>query len=136
MDANDLSAKLSDYFAPIEGVEAVFMFGSTARGDHRRSSDLDLAVLLDHATAQKGVDRAKWLADLFRVVGRNDIDLVILNRAPAVLKHRILRDGRVAYVRSNRAVAEFSIRAMQEYVDTKPIRKLQHASLRRRLGLD
>jgi hypothetical protein len=28
--------------------EAVFVFGSRARGDHRRASDLDIAVLASH----------------------------------------------------------------------------------------
>lgn len=50
-----------------------------------------------------------------------------------LMKHRVARDGEILFARSNSDVAEFVIRVLHEYVDTKPLRDLQRQQLRRRI---
>lgn len=43
----ELIATLRAFFASRPGVRMAFLFGSSARGRHRRDSDLDVAVLFE-----------------------------------------------------------------------------------------
>ncbi|AEY02312.1 DNA polymerase beta domain-containing protein [Oceanimonas sp. GK1] len=79
-------------------VEAVYLFGSRARGDHRERSDIDLAVFCPKASAQD------WL-QVLAIVERADtlltIDCVRLDAEPAnsPLRAAIERDKKVLYER-------------------------------------
>jgi hypothetical protein len=50
------------------------------------------------------------------------VDLVVLNRAPADLVHRVLRDGVVVVERDRSARLRFEVRARNEYFDLAPVR--------------
>src|SRR5690606_10691925 len=114
-------------------IDAVFLYGSVARGEALDGSDLDLGVLLTHEALKFGTDLPRLIGELMGVFGREDIDVAILNNASALLLHRVARDGHVLYATSNRVVAEFHIRAMQQYEDTRPLRKLRAERLDRLL---
>lgn len=127
------SKRLGDYFAGQPVVAAAFVFGSTVRGDDRPASDVDVAVLLDHGHAEDVLIRARLTSELMGVLGRSDVDVTILNSAPPLLLHRVLRDGHVVFARSNAVIADFTIQAFQQYVDTRPLRELQTERLARLL---
>lgn len=122
---------LADYFGNRSGVVAAFLFGSLARGEGRSGSDVDIAVLVDRLAPKNPLLAAEIASEVMGLLRRNDVDVVVVNQAPPVLKHRVARDGAVLYARSNSDVAEFVLRALQEYVDTKPLRDLEQAQLRR-----
>ena len=75
-------------------VRFAYLFGGAGRHDLRPLSDVDVAVYLDPA-----VDPAQARLDLIGVVtkhlGTDEIDLVVLNRAPTALIGRILQSRRV-----------------------------------------
>jgi hypothetical protein len=48
------------------------------------------------------------------------VDLVVVNRAPPDLVHRILRDGERVFERDASARIQFEIRARNEYFDLLP----------------
>lgn len=125
--------RLGEYLGEQADVLAAFLFGSVARGADRPDSDLDIAVLLEHAEEVTPLRAATLLSAVMAIAGRDDVDLVVLNSATPLLKHRIARDGEVLYARSNTDVAEFVIRAMSEFVDTQPLRDLQREQMHRRL---
>lgn len=106
-------------FAARPEVLAAFLFGSAARGRSHRESDLDVAVLLDRALAgdrasrfELGLDVAGALA---RTLGRNDVDLVVLNDAPPLLAREIVTGGRLVFCRDDETlrgyVRDVSLRA-------------------------
>ena len=81
----------------LEGEPSVleaYVFGSTARGDVHPNSDLDVAVFIEPSTQAPTFGHAAAVTStLMKALGRNDIDVVVLNRAPPLLYQRVLRDG-------------------------------------------
>jgi len=122
-------AALEAFFAhPPAGTAAVYLFGSAARGDAGPDSDLDVAILFEQDPPRTLEGLHVELADeLQRSIGRR-IDLVVLNRAPADLVHRVLRDGILVCEPSRSARIRFEVRLRNEYFDMEPIRKLYRRS--------
>ncbi len=117
-------------------VRLAWLFGSRARGAARRDSDVDVAVLVgDACTAGPGAAKDT----MFRVIGalgrfvRSDrVDLVLLDHAPPLLRHRVIRDGVLLYARSDAERARFVRRRLREYLDLEPrLREQNRLRLRR-----
>jgi uncharacterized protein len=117
-----LDAKVSSFFqSRAEDVVSVYLFGSQATGRATASSDVDIGVLFSRAPERTFQGLQLGLAgDLERVLGRR-VDLVVLNRAPPDLVHRVLRDGRVIVDRHRARRLEFEVKARNEYLDLLPV---------------
>src|SRR5262245_39194469 len=76
----------------VPGLVAAYLFGSRARGDSTSSSDVDLAILFERAPETFAAYPFDLADDLARTLGHK-VDVVVLNRAPSDLVHRVLRDG-------------------------------------------
>jgi len=94
MDRDEIARELTERLAA-EGprIACAWLFGSTARGTSSAGSDVDVAVLLRDAPPRtlEGLD-LELQEDLAEVVGR-PVQLVVANRAPVDLLHRVFRDG-------------------------------------------
>ncbi|MBM7455268.1 putative nucleotidyltransferase [Oceanisphaera litoralis] len=95
--------QINDYvflqqLAGLPFVQAIWLFGSRARGDHRERSDIDLAISCPNAS------EADWL-QLLEIVAQADtllgIDCIWLEREPeqSALRAAIERDKEVLYER-------------------------------------
>ena len=122
----EILSRIHACLAPKCEVLLAYLFGSTARGDSRPDSDVDIAVLVDRGALgpDTGIYRASLLTELIRCLGCNDVDLVLLNDAPAVLCHRVLRDGQLVLSRDDRVRVAFTEQTMRRYYDTAYLRKL------------
>ncbi len=74
------------------GVDALWVFGSEARGQARAGSDLDLAVLFANRPTAFDLIEAQAEAEL--LAGR-EVDLVDLESASPLLAMQVLRHGRL-----------------------------------------
>ena len=123
-NAGRLTALLAHALAGERQVRLAYLFGSQGRGSARADSDVDVAVLLDdEAVADPTrVKDAIWrLGDVLgRHVGSERLDLVVLNHAPALLRHRVLRDGRLLHARSETERVRFVVRTLREHQDSEP----------------
>ncbi len=118
-----LSTQLETYFAlhGADDVVCVYLFGSVARGDALPDSDLDVAVLYradpPHTLEGSGVRLA---GELEQITGKS-VDVVVLNRAPVDLVHRVLRDGILIFESDPPARIAFEVRSRNFYFDLQPI---------------
>lgn len=109
-----------------EILEAYF-FGSLARRDAKPHSDMDVAVYVD---SQRLPDppfgyAAQLTAELISEVRINRLDVDVLNCAPPLLYHRVLRDGIRLLTRDVRATATREGQAFSRYCDYLPqLRKI------------
>jgi len=126
---------IQNYFRIQPNVQAVFLFGSFAKGKSRPASDVDMAVLLDPAVPEGSYldRRLQWMSDLSNQLGR-EADVIILNEAGPVLKHQVFEHGRLLYETDRQQTTSFKARSMIEYVDWLPYKErldkatLQHFS--------
>lgn len=114
-----------------EPVAVAYLFGSQATGRAGPLSDVDVAVALTSPDSA-GV-RLDLLASAIEALGTDEVDLVLLDAAPPLLRHRVLRDGVRIVDRDPRARVRFETRALLDYLDTAPLREQLAAGRRRRL---
>ena len=84
---NEKIEKLKRYFEEKENVLLAFIFGSSARGVEGEDSDLDIGVYLKNRTEEDEIWR-----EISKIVER-EIDLVVLNDAPATLVSNAFKTG-------------------------------------------
>ncbi len=122
MDATRIESELRSFFASNPGdAVAVYLYGSVARGTARKGSDVDVGVLLENDPPRtlRGMklDLEADLESLLEV----PVQLVVLNRAPPDLIHRILRDGKLVLDRDRSMRIRFEVKARNEFFDLQPV---------------
>ena len=122
--APDPRRQLTAFFdANTRGIAAVYLFGSVARGEAAEASDVDVAVLFEAAPASALSNAASTLeGEIERLLGR-PVDVVNLNRAPADLVHRVLRDGIILVDRNRARRLRFEVAKRNEYFDLEFVRQ-------------
>ena len=93
-------------------VRFALIFGSRARGKARVGSDLDLAVYFDQSP--EGLDHLDLLSELSDLAGQ-EVDLVVLNRASALLRHQVLKNRIPLCIKDRAVYTTFRESAMADY---------------------
>ena len=120
--SNDLQRRLARVLEPRQEILEAYLFGSHGRGEAGAMSDIDVAVYVDDRSpplSPYGYE-ADLIADLMRALETNAIDVVMLNRAPPLLYHRVLRDGQLLLSRDPRATTTRAGYALSRYFDFLP----------------
>lgn len=122
MKSIELERRLVEALAPRAEVLEAYLFGSHASGRAKPHSDIDVAVFVDEGGCSPSVygyaaDLSTWLISALHA---NNVDLVVLNRAPPLLYHRVLRDGRRILARDLRATTTREGYALSRYCDYVP----------------
>jgi predicted nucleotidyltransferase len=122
VDRDELIGRLKAYFRRRpEGLAAVYLYGSRARGTARSRSDVDLGVLFETAPPSVLGGPADRIADELGRELRLPVQAVVLNTAPADLVHRVLRDGVLVHEADRSARVRFEVARRREYLDLLPV---------------
>ena len=117
-----LIARLAHTLAPRREILEAYLFGSRALGRSGPDSDIDVAVYIDETVADEGHwgYRAELTTTLMAALGTDDVDVVVLNEAPILLYHRVLRNGARLLARDLRATTRRAGQALSRYFDFLP----------------
>jgi len=115
-------------------IEVAYIFGSIAQETSNLLSDIDIAVILDEKQIEERLYsygyKADLLADLIKILKTNEVDLVILNHANSLLRHRVLYFGKLLYSKNEKKRIQFQIDTINKYDDFKQLTK-PHLAARR-----
>lgn len=107
---------LVNFFRSEKRVLVAYLFGSHTKKTQSQESDIDIAILLSEAP-KKLLGHYLYLMDkLFGILG-NNVDLIILNTSPPLLKYQVIKHGEVIYCSNEEARIVFEANAQCEYLD-------------------
>jgi len=105
-----------------EEVLEAYLFGSMATGSAGAHSDVDVAVYVEDA--RRPASPFGYVADLtaalMSALRTDRVDVVVLNEAPPLLYHRVIRDGIRILARDLAATTTREGRALSRYCDFVP----------------
>lgn len=110
-----------------------FLFGSFAGGRPGKSSDVDIALVLNRLPAAKArlalrLGLAGALSDIF---GR-EVDIAFMNSAGSILKYQVARKGKLLFERRRGLAKQFKLNALKEYFDYLPTFQFHYERMRAR----
>jgi uncharacterized protein len=122
-------------FSAFPEVVAVYLFGSVARGTRGKRSDVDIAVLTRAGGTPRRRSRSllEYVQAACDALGTDDVDVVLLRRAPISLRHEVFREGKPLLVRDREALSRFRLESSREYLDTIPLRRTFEEAFFRRI---
>jgi predicted nucleotidyltransferase len=116
MDPQPQIVRLLRQAAHDADILAVMLYGSAARGDASAASDVDVCLLLTPArrtATQMSAKRLEYLAEV-------DLDVQVFQQLPVYIRQRVLKDGRLLFVRDEDRLYELAFRTVQAFEDFRP----------------
>ena len=101
-----------------EDIMAIYLFGSRAANTADDLSDIDIALLLtvNEISMEKELD---LIGEITSILVTDEVSLVILNKAPLVIKYGVLKESKVLYSADDRARLAFEENVRKQYFDFK-----------------
>lgn len=103
---------VSECLRSVDGVEFAILFGSSCRGRTHKFSDLDVGVYVSRSLS------VRELLDRIPLLER-PVDLKILNDAPPLFRLRVLREGKILFVKDERVLKRFVYETLVEALEYK-----------------
>jgi uncharacterized protein len=119
---HELLPRLRDYFQNRTDIDMAFLFGSVAQGRGGVDSDIDMAIHFRVKNAVAEMEERLYFtgeeeiwSDMEKITGR-EIDLIVLNRAPATVSDSALR-GIPIVIKDRGSHLSFLLRVTSEAID-------------------
>jgi len=134
----DLDKKILETIEKInlkENIKMVILFGSQARGDFKKNSDIDLAFLMEeeYLKNKNVLDVRSELVSIFSSEIKKDCDIIFINQAPPLLKYQIVKYGRTMYLDKDFDYSSFFSLTLKEYFDFKFYQDFQNKMFLKRI---
>jgi hypothetical protein len=105
---------LADLFMEDPNIIFAYLFGGMARDKRRPLSDVDLGIYVRNV---KRLDFLSVFSEISRILGTDEIDLVVLNSAPISLAGRILRKRKILIDKDPFLRHQYESRILREFFD-------------------
>ncbi len=118
-----LKAAAQSVFEPRQDVRLVYLYGSTARGQARPGSDVDIGVVLDHSVppgSQLKLELELELETALAAAGVPNADVRVLNNAPLLLQGEVMAEGRLLCARDEDERIAYEASTRSRYFDYLP----------------
>ena len=112
--ADDLVTSLRALAQGTAGLELLVVHGSRARGEASTASDWDFGFV-------GAVDLLSLTSAIGSLVESDRVDMADLDRAGALLRYRVARDGVLVFERHAGAFDTFWMDAVRFYCDAQPV---------------
>ena len=123
IDLNSVKEKLINYFKKHKEILFAYIFGSQVRKKANKLSDIDIAIFIDMEKIDEKEYRygyvAEILTDIMSLLRTNKVDLVLLNYAKPLLRHRVIYFGELIYCINDKERINFQVDTINKYVDYK-----------------
>lgn len=109
--------KLLEEIKQDKQILALSLFGSTARKDDNKYSDIDVCLFMmpgTYSSKQMSRKRLDYLKHF-------DFDIQIFQQLPLYIKKRILKEGQILFCRNEDTLYNIAFKTIQEYSDYEHI---------------
>ena len=130
---SNLIRQLKNYYKKQPEIIAVYLFGSQATAKSRRSSDVDVGILLDIRDRATEIEKKnQYMVDLANIL-RKEIHPVILNSAGEELMRQIFAKGKCILAKDRKKLALFKMTMFARIADYDYYRSQMQAGLIRNI---
>lgn len=128
---DDYLEDLRRVFEAFGEVKIVYLFGSHVKGAHRKSSDVDIAVVAPSI----GLNEYKKLWAAARdVLSTERFDFISLSNKPVSFRFEVISKGRPIYFKTENMLNDFELHTIKTYLDTNYLRSQNAKILMERLN--
>jgi len=113
--------KLTEYFSRKRGVKFAYLFGSCSKNNKGPLSDIDIAIYLDDKIKkdERFDFRLEIMAQISKLLKREDIDLIILNDSDISLAYEVIYYAKLIYSKDELKRIRYEAKIMSLYFDRK-----------------
>ena len=97
-------------------VEAIYLFGSYAKGNAKPISDIDICVLTKR-------DIPKRVKEEILSNSSKKIDISLFWDLPPTIRFRVLKEGKLLYKRDEMVLQRVKVATLKSYLDIQPMIK-------------
>jgi len=120
----DYLSVILHFFQERQEILEAYLFGSHANFHINKLSDIDIAIYIDKSLINENEYpygyKSYIISRLVSLLSFNKIDLVVLNEANILLKHRVISKGKRIFSRNSLESQRREYQSIQSYLDFKP----------------
>ena len=121
--------ELSSVFSNYPQIAAVYLFGSYAKGNQKKKSDIDLAITGRDLNEEL---KLSLLTDLAKH-GYCNVDLIFLDKVDLVTRYEAVYLNKIIYSTPGYDHGSFYSKIIRQYFDFYPFLEIQRAAYKNRL---
>mgnify|MGYP005833684079 FL=1 len=128
INIEDVKSKICDLNTIYEKYSHIlvcmYVFGSINSCRSTPLSDIDIAILFDNSIDEKQMDlyENKILSDLSDFFNTEEIDLIVLNKAPFSIQYGVIKSKSNMYYKDLVKIADYENNIVLRYIDFKKYR--------------